>query len=81
MVKKNIFYSQVEDEDRSRKAYLCEKILGVASSVIHISFDLWTAPNNSAYIDIITHFLGAQKELRTMELVVRNIHWDHSGKN
>lgn len=64
-----------------RKAHICEKILGTASSVIHLSFDLWTAPNNSAYIDVIAQFLDAKKELRTVVLAVRNIHGDHSGKN
>ncbi len=69
------------DEYRSRKAHLCEKILGVASSVIYISFDLWTASNYSAYIYVIAHFLDVKKELRTVVLVVRNIYGDHSGKN
>ncbi len=77
----NTIRSWILDEYRSRKAHLCEKILGVASSVIQISFDLWTAPNNSAYIDVIAHFLDAKKELRTVVLAVRNIHGDHSGKN
>ena len=77
----NTIRSWILDEYRCRKAHLCEKILGAASSVIHISFDLWTAPNNSAYIDVIAHFLDAKKELRTVVLAVRNIHGDHSGKN
>ena len=49
--------------------------------MIHLSFDLWTAPNNSAYIDVIAHFLDAKKELRTVVLAVRNICEDYSGKN
>ena len=77
----NTIRSWILDEYRRRKAYICEKILGTASSVIHLSFDLWTAPNNSAYIDVIAHFLDAKKELRTVVLAVRNIHGDHSGKN
>ncbi len=77
----NTIRSSILDEYRSRKVHLCKKILGVASYVIHISFDLWTAPNNSAYIDVIMHLLDATKKLRTVVLAVRNIHGDHSGKN
>ncbi len=76
----NTIRSWILDEYHRRKAHLCEQILGTASSVIHLSFDLWTAPNNSAYIDVIAHFLDAKKELRTVALAVRNIHGDHSGK-
>ncbi len=77
----NTIRSWILDEYRSRKAHLCKKILGVASSVIYISFDLLTTPNNSTYIDVIAHFLDAKKELRTVVLAVRNIHGDHRGKN
>ncbi len=49
--------------------------------MIHISFDLWTAPNNLVYFDVIAHFLDTKKFLRTVVLAVRNIHGDHSGKN
>ncbi len=49
--------------------------------MIHISFDLWTPPINSAYIDVIAHCLDAKKEVRTVMLVVCNIYGDHSGKN
>lgn len=51
------------EEYRRRKKYLCEKVLGTTSLVVHISFDLWNAPNNSAYLDFIAHFLHAKKEL------------------
>ena len=77
----NTIRSWILDEYHRRKEYLCEKVLGTASSVVHISFDLWTAPNNSAYLDVIAHFLDAKKELRAVVLAVRNIHGDHSGKN
>ncbi len=73
--------SWILDEYCSRKVHLCEKILGIVSSVIHIFFDLWTTPNNSVYIDVIAHFLDAKKQLRTVVLAVCNIHGDHSGKN
>ncbi len=77
----NTIRSWILDEYRSRKAHLCKKILVVASSVIHISLDLWTAPNNLTYIDVIAHFLDVKKELHTLVLAVCNIYEDHSGKN
>ena len=78
---RNTISSWILDEYRSRKAHLCEKILRITSSMIYISFDLWTAPHNSAYIDVITYFQDAKKELRTVVLAVRIINEDHSGKN
>ena len=115
MIKKYIFYSQVEDEDfckfvdgyslgavnaktllsRSgntiqswildeyccQKAHICEKLLGTAFSVTYLSFDLWTAPNNSAYIDVIVHYLNVIKEVCTVIIAVWNIYRDHSGIN
>ncbi len=77
----NTIQNWILDEYRSRKAHLSGKILGVASSVIHIFFDLWTAPYNLVYIDVIANFLDGKKELRTVLLAVRNIHGDHSEKN
>ena len=61
--------------------YLCEKVLAHAASVVYISFDLWTAPNNTTYIDIICHFLDQNKQLHIVLLAVRNMHGNHSEKN
>ena len=78
----NTIRSWILDEYKRRKIHLCEKVLvAYAASVVHISFDLWTAPNNIAYIDIVCHFLDQNKQLRTVLLAVRNMHGDHSGKN
>ncbi len=73
--------SWILDEYKQRKIHLCEKVLAYAAFVVHISFDLWTAPNNTAYIDIVIHFLDQNKQLCTVLLTVRNMHGDHSGKN
>ena len=68
-------------EYRKQKAYLSEVILRQARSSVHISFDLWTSSSNSAYVDVICHFVDVNKQLRTMLLAVRHIQGDHSGKN
>ncbi len=73
---RNTIRSWILDGYCSRKAHLCGKILSVASSVIHIFFDLWTSPNNSTYIDVIAYFLDVKKELHTMVLAVCNINRD-----
>ena len=77
----NTIRSWILDEYKRRKIHLCKKVLAHAASLVHISFDLWTAPNNTAYIDIVGHFLDQNKQLRTVLLAVRNMHGDHSGKN
>ncbi len=74
----NTIRSWILDEYKRRKIHSCEKVLAHAASVVYISFDLWTAPNNT---DIVGHFLDQNKQLRTVLLTMRNIHGDHSGKN
>lgn len=114
MIKKYIFYSQVEDKDFHKfiaryllktvnaemllsyfgntiqncilndyyhwKAYIYKKILGIVSSIIYLSFNLLTTPNNSAYIDVIIYFLDTKKELYIVILVIQNIYKDYSRK-
>ena len=62
----NTIWSWILDEYNRRKIHLYEKVLADAASVVHISFNLWTAPNNTAYIDIVCHFLDTNKELRCL---------------
>ena len=78
---RNTIWSWILDEYCRWKTYICKKILSTVSSMIHLSFDLWTATNNSAYINIIAHFLDAKIELCTVVVAVWNIHEDYSGKN
>lgn len=49
--------------------------------MIYLFFDLWTAPNNSASINVIAHFLDIKKKLCPIVLTVRNIHKNYSRKN
>ena len=46
-----------------------------------LGFGLWTSPSNTAYIDVVCHFIDVNKQLRTLLLAVRHIQGDHSGKN
>ncbi len=68
-------------EGRKQKAYLSEVILRQARSSVNISFDLWTSSSNSAYVDVICHFIDVNKQLKTLLLAVHYIQGDHSGKN
>lgn len=77
----NTIRSWILNTYKQRKIHLCEKVLAHAASVIYISYNLWTAPNNTAYIDIVCHFFDQNKQLRTVLLAVRNMHGDHNGKN
>ena len=70
----NTIRSWILDGYCSRKAHLFGKILSIASSVMHISFDLWTSPNNSTYIDVIAYFLDVKKELHKVVLAVCKIY-------
>ena len=62
----NTIWSWILDEYNQRKIHLYEKVLTDLASVVHISFNLWTAPNNTAYIDIVCHFLDTNKKLRCL---------------
>ena len=70
----------VLDEFQKQKVYL-RSILTHSKSVINLSFDLWTAPNNVAYIDVIAHFVSKDHDVKTVLLAVRQIHGIHSGEN
>ena len=68
------------DEFRKQKIYL-RLILTNLKSVINFSFDLWTAPNTVAYLDVIAHFVSKDYNVKTIFLAVRQIHGIHSGEN
>ncbi len=76
----NTIQSWILDEYKQRKIYLCKKMLANAASMVQILFDLWTALNNTAYINIVGHFLDQNRQLRTVLHAVRNMHSDHCGK-
>lgn len=77
----NTIRNWIMEEYKKQKLYLDEVILRQACSSVHISFDLWTTSNNTAYVDVICHFIDAKRQLRTLLLAVRDIKGDPSGKN
>ncbi len=77
----NTIQSWILDEYKRRKIHLSKKVLAYSASVVHILFDLFTAPNNTTCIDILGHLLDHNKQLCTVLFSVRNINDDHSGKN
>ena len=56
-------------------------MLAYATSVVYISFKLWTTPNNIVYINIVDYFFNQNKQFCIILLAVRNMHSDHSEKN
>ncbi len=68
-------------EYRKQKEYLSEVILRQARSSVNTNFDFRTSSSNSAYDDVICHFIDVNKQLKTLLLAVRHIQGDHSGKN
>lgn len=65
--------------DRCRKYVQVE--LQKALTCIHLSFDLWTAPNNKAILGLISHFLDQQGQRQARLLAMREQHGAHSGVN
>jgi hypothetical protein len=52
-----------------------------ALSQIHISFDLWTSPNNLAMISIFGHFINQKKKPQSRLLAFRRQPGKHSGNH
>ena len=44
-------------------------------------FDGWTASNNTAYLDIVGHFLDANNHMKTVLLGIKYIQGSHTGNN
>lgn len=77
----NTIQSWIIQKYKKQKSYLNEVILRQTCSSVHISFDLWTSSSNTAYFDVICHFIDVNKQLRTELLAVRHIQAEHSRKN
>ena len=61
------------DEFIRQRDWLRDHILPSSKSSIHLSFDGWTAPNNTAYLDVVGHFMGVDNNVRTVLLGIRRI--------
>lgn len=57
------------------------KDLWQAKSMLHISFDLWSSPNNLALIAIIVHYIDTQGNAKQRLLAVKEVEGEHSGLN
>lgn len=55
--------------------------LGLAKSMIHISFDLWTSPNSLGLIALVAHFLDKDLKNRSVLIGMRRVRGSHSGEN
>jgi hypothetical protein len=52
-----------------------------SKSRIHLSFDLWTSPNNIAFVGVVGHYMSSQYKVETTLLGLRRLHGTHSGEN
>lgn len=64
---------------------LCQAVLIqslIASNCqLHLSFDLWTSPNNYSMLGIVGHFIDNSFKARTVLLGLKRLFGPHSGKN
>ena len=52
-----------------------------ARSVIHISCDLWTSPNDLAILGVIAHYIAEDGKLESSVLAMKDIVGNHDGVN
>ena len=52
-----------------------------SKSRIHLSFDLWTSPNNISFVGVVGHYMSSQYKVETTLLGLRRLHGTHSGEN
>jgi len=58
-----------------------KKRLQKSKSRIHLSFDLWTSPNNMAFVGVVGHYMTSEYKVETVLLGLRRLHGTHSGEN
>jgi hypothetical protein len=58
-----------------------KKRLHASKSRIHLSFDLWTSPNNFAIVSVVGHFMGPNYKVETTLLGLRRLRGKHTGEN
>lgn len=57
------------------------KQLQGSKSRVHLSFDLWTSPNNMAFVGVVGHYMSSQYKVETVLLGLRRLRGTHSGQN
>ena len=65
------------EEERHRLFYM----LATALSDIHITYDLWTSPNNLGVLAIIAHFTSEKLQHQTVTLALIELEGEHRGLN
>ena len=48
---------------------------------IYLSFDIWTSLNDYVLIEIVSHFVNDDYQIRTILLGIRKIYEEHSDEN
>ena len=70
----------IHDAFQKRQKIVFE-LLKNAKSLVHLSFDLWTASNGYNYIGIVSHFVDAEGLKRDVLIGLPRVIGPHSGEN
>jgi hypothetical protein len=69
-------------EELSQKKQIIKRHLHKHSSgMIHLSFDLWTSPNQLSLVGVVTHYVDDTYTVRTKLLSLKRLRGPHSGEN
>lgn len=74
------FRQKLHDAYKRRRRELAVEIEN-SKSCIHISWDLWTMPNNKAILAVCGHFVDANYQLQTRLLALEELIGAHTGAN
>ncbi len=55
-------------------------LLLTSETSIHLSFDLWTSPNNYSVLGLVCHFIDKRFKARTIILGMQRLYGPHSGE-
>lgn len=72
--------SQLHQLFKAKKEVVKAEI-GQALTLIHFSFDLWTSPNQRAFISVFSHFLNAEGIYKSRIIAFEHVSEAHSGEN
>jgi hypothetical protein len=72
--------SWLNAEVESQKGLL-KKELAASPYKKHLSFDLWTSPNQYALLGITIHFVSASQQLQSRFLALKRVLGSHGGEN
>jgi BED zinc finger len=64
-----------------KQRLIIKKRLAKARSKIHISFDLWTAPNHRTFVGVVAHWLDEDLKKQEVLISLRRVIGVHTGEN